>query len=103
MASILRVKDKDGNIIDIPALKGEKGDSYVLTEDDKASIKDAVASEIPVPTKTSELENDSGFITAEDIPASVTETQMQEYVTSAINGSLDEVEAMIDESGVLDE
>lgn len=43
-----------------------------------------------VPTKTSQLENDSKFVTAE-------------YVTNAINGSLDEVEAMIDESGVLDE
>ena len=42
------------------------------------------------PTKTSQLENDSGFVTAE-------------YVTAAINGSLDEIEAMIDESGVLDE
>lgn len=40
--------------------------------------------------KTSEIDNDSGFVTAE-------------YVTAAINGSLDEIEAMIDESGVLDE
>lgn len=43
-----------------------------------------------IPEKTSQLENDSGFVDAE-------------YVTNAINGSLDEVEAMIDESGVLDE
>lgn len=43
-----------------------------------------------IPTKTSQLANDSDFVTAE-------------YVTNAINGSLDEVEAMIDESGVLDE
>jgi hypothetical protein len=42
-----------------------------LTEADKASIKDAVASEIQVPTKTSELENDSGFITADDIPEDI--------------------------------
>jgi hypothetical protein len=68
MASILRVRDENGNIIDIPALKGEKGDSYVLTEADKSSIKDLVVSEIDVPTKTSQLENNSGFITAEDIP-----------------------------------
>ena len=40
--------------------------------------------------KTSEIDNDSGFVT-------------EEYVTAAINGSLDEIEAMIDESGVLDE
>ncbi len=43
-----------------------------------------------VPTKVSQLTNDSKFVTAE-------------YVTAAINGSLDEIEAMIDESGVLDE
>jgi hypothetical protein len=42
-----------------------------------------------VPTKVSRLENDSEFVTAE-------------YVTAAINGTLDEIEAMIDESGVLD-
>jgi hypothetical protein len=34
---------------------------------------------------------------------SVTYSEMTEYVTAAINGSLDEIEAMIDESGVLDE
>ena len=33
----------------------------------------------------------------------VTTAEMTEYVTAAINGSLDEIEAMIDESGVLDE
>ena len=27
MASVLRVKDNDGNIIDIPAIKGDKGDA----------------------------------------------------------------------------
>ena len=90
MSSILRVRDENGNIIEIPALKGDKGDPYKLTEADKTSIKDEVVAEIDVPTKTSELENDSGFVTAE-------------YVTAAINGSLDEIEAMIDESGVLDE
>lgn len=49
MASILRVKDKNGNIIDIPAIKGDKGDSYVLTEVDKMLIKDAVIAEIDIP------------------------------------------------------
>lgn len=115
MASILRVRDLDGNIIDIPtlrgekgdpftyedftseqleALKGEKGEPYELTEADKNSIKDAVASEIQIPTKTSELENDSGFIN------DLTE------VWAAINnlsGEVTEIETMIDESGVLDE
>lgn len=39
MASILRVRDKDGNIIDIPFVKG---DNYVLTKEDKQEIADAV-------------------------------------------------------------
>lgn len=67
------------------------GKDYVLTNADKTEITNAVLDEIPdIPTKTSQLANDSDFVTAE-------------YVTNAINGSLDEVEAMIDESGVLDE
>ena len=37
------------------------------------------------------------------IPIGITDREMTEYVTAAINGSLDEIEAMIDESGVLDE
>lgn len=100
MASILRVRDENGNIIDIPALKGEKGDSYVLTEADKSSIKDLVVSEIDVPTKTSQLENNSGFITAEYVDNAISEinTRIDEIV-----GGIDEIEAMIDESGVLDE
>lgn len=40
------------------------------------------------------------FPTGDDF---VTTAEMETYVTAAINGSLDEIEAMIDESGVLDE
>lgn len=42
MASILKVKDKDGNVIDIPAIKGEPGKDYVLTDADKQEIADLV-------------------------------------------------------------
>ena len=38
--------------------KGQKGDSYILTENDKEEI----ASKVAVPTKISELENDSDFV-----------------------------------------
>lgn len=38
--------------------KGEKGDTYTLTENDKAEI----ASKVGVPTKTSDLTNDSYFV-----------------------------------------
>lgn len=69
MASVLRVKDKDGNVIDIPAIKGEKGedgytpikgvdyfdgekgekgDPYTLTEADKETIVNAVIDALPV-------------------------------------------------------
>lgn len=56
MASILRVKDKDGNVIDIPAIKGEKGkdgvngkdgENYILTDADKAEIVSKVLDELP--------------------------------------------------------
>lgn len=41
--------------------KGQKGDSYILTDADKTEI----AQKIKLPTKTSELENDSNFISDE--------------------------------------
>lgn len=66
-----------------------KGVDY-FTDADKTEIKDAVLDEMPdIPTKTSDLENDSNFVTAE-------------YVTNAINGTLGELENLIDESGVLE-
>lgn len=74
-----------------------KGVDY-FTEADKTEITNAVLDEIPeIPEKTSQLKNDSDFVTAD-------------YVTAAINGSLGEIETMIDEietlineSGVLDD
>lgn len=38
--------------------KGQKGDSYILTDADKTEI----AQKVKLPTKTSELENDSDFV-----------------------------------------
>lgn len=32
MASILRVKDSNGNIIDIPTIRGEKGDPFTYED-----------------------------------------------------------------------
>lgn len=42
--SVLKIKDENGNIIEIPAFKGEKGDSYTLTESDKQEIAELVSS-----------------------------------------------------------
>jgi len=36
--SVLYIRDQKGNKIPIPAIKGEKGDTYVLTEQDKKDI-----------------------------------------------------------------
>ena len=43
---VLSVRDKEGNIIPIPAIKGDKGDSYTLTEADKEEIAGIVATEV---------------------------------------------------------
>lgn len=42
MAAILRIKDENGNIINIPAIQGEPGKDYVLTDADKQEIADLV-------------------------------------------------------------
>lgn len=39
---ILRVKDENGNVIEVLAIKGEKGDTYTLTETDKQEIAELV-------------------------------------------------------------
>lgn len=46
MSSVLKVKDGSGNWIDIPAIvgeKGDKGDTYVLTDADKQEIAEMAA------------------------------------------------------------
>ena len=42
---VLRFRDIDGNIVSVPAIKGEKGDkgdSYALTEVDKEDIANII-------------------------------------------------------------
>lgn len=46
MSAILRVRQEDGTVIDIPALVGPKGEDYVLTDADKEEIATAVKSVI---------------------------------------------------------
>lgn len=45
-----------------PGPKGQKGDSYILTDADKTEI----AQKVKLPTKISELENDSNFVSDEN-------------------------------------
>ena len=54
MSNILRVRDDNGNWIDIPAIKGDKGEpgkdgsDYVLTNADKEEIIASVIAALPV-------------------------------------------------------
>lgn len=41
--AILKIRDANGNIHEVTAIKGEKGDSYILTEADKQEIAGIVA------------------------------------------------------------
>ena len=43
--------------------KGDKGDDYVITQEDYQEIADIVKNQVNIPTKTSDLTNNSGFIT----------------------------------------
>lgn len=87
MASILRVRDENGQIIEIPALKGKDGvgiesiqktstegliDTYTITlTDGRTSTftvtngKDSSVGSIETPMKVSQLENDTNFVSAE--------------------------------------
>lgn len=53
------------------SLKGAKGDDYILTDTDKSDIADLakvkVESEITIPTKLSELENDESYVTSSEV------------------------------------
>ena len=46
---ILRIRDKEGNVQEILAIKGEKGDTYTLTETDKAEIAKEAADMVEIP------------------------------------------------------
>lgn len=41
--AIMKVRDENGNVIDIPALVGPPGKDYVLTEADKVEIAELAA------------------------------------------------------------
>ena len=92
---ILKIRDAEGNVQEVLAIRGEDGKDYVLTEADKREIAEMVAasavsltdftpdtsgfalkSDIPVvPTKVSAFENDAGYLT---------ETQVRQMIKDAI-------------------
>lgn len=49
MIPVLRVRDNEGNVIGIPAIKGDPGKDYVLTEADKEEIAEQAAALIDAP------------------------------------------------------
>lgn len=61
----LTITDKDGSQTSYEILDGEDGqdgDDYVITPEDYQAIANIVLSSIVIPSKTSDLTNDSGFI-----------------------------------------
>lgn len=52
---ILRVRDANGNVKEIVALVGEKGDAYVLTEADKQEIASMVATMLAASVELAEV------------------------------------------------
>jgi hypothetical protein len=66
--AILRIRDADGNVQEVLVIKGERGEDYVLTEADKREIAAMISAGIAdVPSQVSELGNDAGYITANDL------------------------------------
>lgn len=53
--SVLKIKDQNGNWIQIPTIKGEDGQDYVLTEQDKEDIAEL----IDAPVEDVKIENNS--------------------------------------------
>jgi len=57
--AILKIKDAEGNVQEILALKGEKGEDYVLTEADKQEVATKTIEKLPTETWTFTLEDGS--------------------------------------------
>ena len=57
--AILKIRDAEGNVIDVPSLKGDKGDkgdAYVLTDEDKQEIAELVGGNFAAKEELSALE-----------------------------------------------
>ena len=57
--AILKIRDSDGTVKEILALKGDKGDNYVLTETDKQDIATMVFGMLSTEAWTFTLEDGS--------------------------------------------
>ena len=71
--AILRIKDAEGNVQEVVALRGEK---YVLTDADKQEIVNAVMSQIAIPTVTEfQTEEQVLALIRANMPASAEEVE----------------------------
>lgn len=58
MVSLLRVRDSNGNVIDVLAIKGKDGNDYVITDADYQAIADIVIDMVGLPeTPSVDLDN----------------------------------------------
>lgn len=80
---------------------GPKGDDYILTEADKAEIAAEAAAHVNVPTKISELTNDSSFVTQPTVNTMVTSAvqAMVQRMDTKDADVLAEAKAYADEHG----
>lgn len=62
-AGLFKGEKGDQGLQGVQGEKGEKGDTYTITPADYNSIATIVKEDIVIPSKTSDLTNDSGFIT----------------------------------------
>ena len=75
--AVLKIRDENDNIVEIPALKGDKGDSYILTETDKTEIADMITADIETALKPKKvLFTNGATITAEDNTSYYADTEI---------------------------
>lgn len=65
--AILKIRDAQGNVQEILAIKGNDGKDYILTDADKQEIADIVAASFTAPTDA------SAFLTEEQVIALINE------------------------------
>ena len=60
--AILKIRDKNGNVQEILAIKGDKGDAYNLTDDDKVEIANLVVALIKDDVVIGNIDKDNNII-----------------------------------------
>ena len=90
--AILKIKDADGNVQEVLAIRGEDGKDYVLTEADKQEIANIIMSSMVSTVDTDAVndhiadKNNPHDVTCEQIGA-VTQTELASAVSSALNNA----------------